>query len=67
MRPDTKPDVEQLFERGTEIDEALRKAARQAREAHKQAGLPLPVWRNGETVLLSPEEIETGSKESPDA
>ena len=60
MRPDPKTDIEQLFERGTEIDAALSRAAREAREAHKQAGLPLPVWRDGETVLIAPEEIETG-------
>ncbi len=60
MRTDRQTDIDQLFEQGTEIDKALSEAARQAREAHKRAGLPLTVWRDGKTVLLAPEEIEVG-------
>ncbi len=58
MRVEPPRDIHRLFEQGTEIDRALSEAARQAREAHKRAGLPMPVWRDGKTVWLAPEEIE---------
>ena len=58
MQTDRRADIEQIFEQGSEIDEALHEAARQAREAHKRAGLPMPVWRDGKTVWLAPDEID---------
>ncbi len=60
MRADPPRDIRRLFEQGTEIGKALSEAARQAREAHKRAGLPMPVWRDGKTVWLAPEEIDVG-------
>lgn len=61
MSGEPPANIHQLFEQGTEIDKALGRAARQAREAHKRAGLPLPVWRDGRTVWLTPEEIDEGN------
>jgi hypothetical protein len=48
------------------IDEAFRQGARDAALRHKELGLPMAVERNGEIVLVSPDEIlaET-SVESP--
>ena len=43
---------------GTLIEEALLKASRAALLLHKRAGVPVPVWRNGRTVLIPPEQIE---------
>ena len=51
-------DIQQIFREGTLIDEALRKRARLALEAHKRAGLPLVIWRDGKTQWVSPEEFE---------
>ena len=58
MRRETPTDIDGMFERGTEIDQALRRAARKAREDHRRAGLPLAVWRDGKTVWVPVEELE---------
>lgn len=42
---------------GTEIDEALRRAVREALLRHKKLGNPVAVWRDGKVVILPPEEI----------
>ncbi len=38
--------------------QAAREAARDAIQRHKQAGLPLAVWRNGAVAWVAPEELE---------
>jgi len=50
-------DIERLFEEGTVMDEAIAEAGRDARLKHKQLGVPLVVWRDGQVVLIPPEEI----------
>jgi hypothetical protein len=52
-----KPDIGQLFRSRTEIQRALRSAARDAAIEHKKLGLPLVIWRDGKTVLIPPDEI----------
>jgi hypothetical protein len=39
---------------GKLIDQALRKAARQARELHRRAGVPLVQWQDGKVRLVKP-------------
>jgi len=53
------PDIVQIVAEGSEIDEALKRAAREALVRHKQLGLSVPVWRNGHTVWVPPDEIDT--------
>ena len=53
-------DIARLFREGTPIDEALNAAVREAVKRHKQQGQPLVVCRNGQTVLIAPEEVEEG-------
>ena len=53
-------DVSQLFEDGTVIDEALRRAALAARREYVQAGLSMPAWRDGRVVWVPPEELTDG-------
>lgn len=43
---------------GTEIDEALRRAVREALLRHKKLGNSIAVWREGKVVVLPPEEIQ---------
>ena len=50
-------DIEQLFDEGTAVDEAIAEAGRDARLKHKQLGVPLVVWRDGQVVLIPPDEI----------
>jgi hypothetical protein len=52
-----KKTITQLFAEGTEIDEALAKAVRDALWRHKQLGNPVAVWREGKVVWVPPEEI----------
>lgn len=41
-----------------EINRAYERAVREALQKHKQAGNPVAVERNGELVILQPEDIE---------
>lgn len=41
----------------TLVEQALRRAVREALLRHKKLGNPIAVWRDGEVVLLPPEEI----------
>jgi hypothetical protein len=42
---------------GTEIDEALRRAVREALLLHKKLGNSIAVWEDGKVVILPPERI----------
>lgn len=50
--------IEEIFEEGTLIDEALRDAVREAILRHKQAGNPIAVWKDEKVVWIPPEEIK---------
>jgi hypothetical protein len=52
-------DIGKIFREGVLIDEAIRKAAQEAVRVHKQAGLPLVVWRDGRIATVDPGEMET--------
>jgi hypothetical protein len=52
-------DIRKIFREGVLIDEAMRKAAQEAIRIHKQAGLPLVVWRDGRIAMVDPDEFET--------
>jgi hypothetical protein len=57
--PDEPPkDIAAIMREGTQVDAAIRKAARNALLAHKREGRPVPLWRDGKTVWIPPEEIE---------
>jgi len=60
-------DIAMLFEEGEPIDEALAQAGRDARLKHKQLGVPLVVWRDGQVVEIPPEEIVVDPPESSGA
>jgi len=50
-------DIDEVFEDGKLIDAAVERAGRDARLKHKQLGVPLVVWRDGQVLLIPPEEI----------
>lgn len=56
MNPDESIDIEQAFEEGTLIDEAMNEAVRQAVKRHRDAGMPLVVWRDGKVALISTDD-----------
>lgn len=59
MAQDEPKDIDAIFREGTLIDRAMQAATREAIKQHKQAGLPMTVWRDGRTVFISPEELES--------
>jgi hypothetical protein len=59
MKTETARDLNRIFvEEGHLIEEALRKGAREAILRHKQAGLPLAIYRNGKTVWVQPDDLD---------
>jgi hypothetical protein len=65
MTQDNGKDIDAIFREGTLIDRAMQAATREAIKQHKQAGLPMVVWRDGQTVLMSPEELEAALPDDP--
>lgn len=58
MAEAAQKDIDRIFAEGKEIDEAVKRAVREAVLRHKQAGNPVVTWRDGKIVWLQPEEIE---------
>lgn len=58
MSEPPRTDIAAIFAEGTQIDEALRLAVREAVRRHKLLGNPIAVWRDGKVCWLKPEEIE---------
>lgn len=54
---EAKPTLEELFEDGRAIDEALLEAARDARRFHKAMGNPMATLVDGQVVWIQPEDI----------
>jgi hypothetical protein len=54
---DTEPTLDELFEDGKAIDDALIEAARDARRLHKALGNPMATWRDGKVVWVQPKDI----------
>ncbi len=57
MINESKKTARELFDEGTPIDEALRRAVRDALRRHKLLGQTVVVWEGGKVVRLRPEEI----------
>jgi hypothetical protein len=55
---ENKSTIDELFEDGRSIDEALREAARDARRLHKALGNPMTTWQNGGVVWIQPEDTD---------
>lgn len=60
MKAEAVKDLNRMFvEEGHLIDEALKKGVRDAILRHKKEGLPVVIYRDGKTVAVRPEEIDT--------
>jgi len=57
MNEKRKKTIDEIFEEGTLIDEALKKGVQDALLRHKQLGKPIVTWKEGKIVWLGPEEI----------
>ena len=61
-------DIGELLRNERVIGDALRRAAREALLRDKQLGLSVPVWRNGHTEWVPPDQIDTllrGTEDAP--
>jgi hypothetical protein len=57
MGADRHSPITEIFLERTRIEAALRRAERDALIAHKRAGNSVPMWIEGRTVLVPPEDI----------
>jgi hypothetical protein len=64
MPEETSKDISAIFQEGTKIDAAIRRAARGALLAHKREGLPVPAWKDGQVVWIPPDEIVVPGEEA---
>ena len=53
----SQPTLDELFDDGQAIDEALREAARDARRLHKAFGRPMATWKDGRVVWVPADQI----------
>ena len=63
IRDESSPDILEIMRDGKRIDEALKRAAREAILQHRRAGLPVVIWHDGRTVWVNPEDIDLESGE----
>ena len=58
MKTEARRDVNRVFlEEGHLIDEALKQGVRDAMIRHKKDGLPVVIYRDGQTVWVKPEDL----------
>lgn len=58
MKAEAPKDVNRIFvEDGHLIDEALKQGVRDAVLRHKEAGLPVILYRDGKAVRVMPQEL----------
>ena len=52
-----KTDSPSVGDFGKDVERALRRAVRQALLMHKRIGNPIAAWKDGEVVIIPPEDI----------
>ncbi len=50
--------MKKLSDLHDKADEAMKKAINNVVEQHKVSGRPLAVWKNGKTILVSPDSLK---------
>lgn len=58
MKAKPAKDITAIFREGTLIDRAIAAGAREAIRRHKQAGVPVVIWRDGKSVCVDAAELE---------
>ncbi len=51
-------DIGSIIRDGTAIDRAIVAARRRVIQRHRQLGVPLVIWRDGQVVEVAPESVE---------
>ena len=57
IRPNCEINIGEILSDTDRVTRAIREAGRNARLLHKQMGVPIVVWRDGQVVEIPPEEI----------
>jgi len=55
--PTPRRTISEIMRDGTAIDEAMRRGVREALIRHKKLGNSIAIWRDGEAVVIPPDEI----------
>ncbi len=56
-KPSPICDIDEIIEKHTAIDEAFRLATIEAFRRHRQAGVPVAIWKNGRVVWADPAKL----------
>jgi hypothetical protein len=67
LMSDSQPTIDELFEDGRAIDEALKEAARDARRFHKAMRNPMATWIDGQVAWVQPDDIVVDDEPAPSA
>jgi hypothetical protein len=59
-------DIESIIRDGSAIDRAIVAAHRRVIRLHRQLGVPLVIWRDGQVVEVPPESIELPADDGDD-
>ncbi|HOB76408.1 MAG TPA: hypothetical protein PKG54_18000 [Phycisphaerae bacterium] len=59
MKAKRRKSIAAIFREGTSLDRAMVAASRDAIRRHKQAGVPMAIWRDGKVVLVDAAELES--------
>ena len=58
MKAEAQKDIHRIFvEDGRLIDEALKQGVRDAMLRHERDGLPVVIYRDGQTLWVKPEDL----------
>lgn len=58
MESEPKKDIDRIMrEEGHPIDKALKQGVRDAMLRHKEAGLPVVIYRDGKAVWVMPQDL----------
>ena len=58
MKTEAQKDISRIFvEDGHLIDQALKQGVRDAMLRHKRDGLPVVIYRDGQTLWVKPEDL----------
>jgi hypothetical protein len=65
MATEPTHDISEILSDPAVVVQAASEAAQDAIQRHKQAGLPLAVWKDGDVVWVAPEELEQAKEDKP--
>ncbi len=67
MSREPSKDIASIIEEGSAIDRAIVAARRRVIRRHRQAGVPLVIWRDGKVVEVPPESVDLPVDDSESA